>query len=155
MSDIRIVKPTLNDVDDIYKLVFYFAKKGDILPRSKDNIAERIREFQCAKDGENIIGVSSLRIFYPYLAEIRSIAIYENYQSMGIGKMLVSACIEEAKYLNVKDIFALTFKREFFLRLGFRLIDKKELPSNKIWEDCIHCQLFPNCKEEAVIYSIS
>ncbi|WP_022669595.1 N-acetyltransferase [Hippea alviniae] len=154
MSDINIVKPTLNDVDDIYKLVSYFAKKGDILARSKENIAERIREFQCAKGNGNVIGISSLRIFYPHLAEIRSIAIDENYQNMGIGKMLVSACIEEAKRLGVKNVFALTFKKEFFLKLGFKPIDKKELPSNKIWEDCINCPLFPNCKEEAVIYSL-
>ena len=154
MRDLAIVKPTLEDVEDIYKIVEYFANRGDILKRSRENITERIREFFCAKYANKIIGVVSLRLFFPYLAEIRTLAIDEGYQGMRIGKKLVEACIGEAKTLGVRDIFALTFKKEFFLKLGFRVIDKKELPSKKIWEDCINCPLFPGCDEEAVLFSL-
>jgi len=153
MQDL-IVKPTLNDVDDIFKLVEYFAKKGDILMRSREDITERIREFFCAKDGERVVGIASLRLYFPYLAEVRTLAIDENYQGMNLGKRLVKACIEEARLLGVKNVFALTFKKEFFIRLGFELINKKQLPSKKIWEDCINCPFFPNCKEEAVLFSL-
>ncbi len=154
MQGLKIVKPTLNDVEDIFRLVEHFAKKGDILMRSRENITERIREFFCAKDGDSVVGIVSLRLFFPYLAEVRTLAIDENYQGMNLGKKLVEACIEEAMSLGVKDVFALTFKKEFFIKLGFRLIDKKQLPSKKIWEDCINCPLFPNCKEEAVLFSL-
>lgn len=88
------------------------------------------------------------------MAEIRSIVVKEIYQNKGLGAALVEASLDEARRLNVKDVFALTFKKEFFLRLGFVEIDKKELPSKKIWEDCVNCPLFPSCKEEAVIISL-
>lgn len=35
----EIVKPTLLDVDGIYSLVEYFAKRGDVLKRSREDIA--------------------------------------------------------------------------------------------------------------------
>ena len=154
MVDLEIVKPTLEDVDSIFNLVENFARKGEILKRSKGNIAERIREFFCIKDGNNVVGVASLRLFFPYLGEIRTLVIDEEYQGFNLGRRLVQSCVDEAKKLCVKDVFALTFKKGFFLKLGFKLIDKKQLPSNKIWEDCINCPFFPNCKEEAVLLSL-
>ncbi len=150
MQDIKIFKPTLEDVEDIYKLVDFYARKGEILKRTKENITERIREFSCAKVDGKLIGIVSLRLFYPSLAEIRTLAIDEKYQGMGLGTKLVRTSIEEARKLKVKYIFALTFKRDFFVKIGFNVIDKKELPSEKIWEDCVNCPLFPNCGEEAV-----
>ncbi len=154
MQDLTIIKPKLEDVDQIFDLIEYFSRKGLILKRSKENITERIREFFCVKDGGVTVGVASLRLYFPYLAEVRTIAISEKYQGMNLGRRLVEACIEEARLLGVKDVFALTFKTGFFLKLGFRLIDKKQLPSKKIWEDCINCPFFPNCKEEAVLFSL-
>ncbi len=154
MRDLAIVKPILEDVNAIFDLIEHFAKKGEILIRNKENIAERIREFFCAKDGDRIVGIVSLRLYFPYLAEVRTLAIDEKYQGMNVGRRLVEACIEEARWLGVKDVFALTFKKGFFLKLGFKLIDKKQLPSKKIWEDCINCPFFPNCKEEAVLLSL-
>jgi len=26
---------------------------------------------------------------------------------------------------------------------------------NKIWADCIHCQFFPDCRETALVYSLT
>ncbi|MDD5067860.1 MAG: GNAT family N-acetyltransferase, partial [bacterium] len=57
---------------------------------------------------------------------------------------------EEAAILGVRNVFALTYVDKFFIRLGFRRIDKKTLP-HKIWSDCMDCVYFPNCKEIAVI----
>ncbi len=154
MQEIEIVKPNLSDVEDIHRLIEFYAKRGDILMRSRENITERIREFFCARLDGKIIGIVSLRLFYPYLAEVRTLAIDEEFQGLKIGKKLVLACIEEAKILGVKSVFALTFKKEFFEKLGFKVIDKKKLPSKKIWEDCINCPLFPNCGEEAVLLEL-
>lgn len=41
----------------------------------------------------------------------------------------------------------------FFRKLGFEDIDKKELP-HKIRADCIHCSMFPDCDEEALMYQV-
>lgn len=151
---ISIEKPTISDVEQVKKIVDYFAKKQDILPRPIEDITERIREFVVAKDNDIVIGTSSLRLYYPDLGEIRTITVYDKYQHKHIGKMLVDFEINEAKKLNVKYLFALTFREIFFERMGFKLIDKKELPLKKIWEDCIKCPFFPDCKEEAMIMNL-
>ncbi len=150
----KIVKPTLEDVTQIKNIIDEFAKKRDILPRSFEDIAERIREFFVVKSSDEVIAISSLRIYFPYLAEIRTIAVKESYQGKGLAKLLIDKQLEEARELGIKSVFALTFRVDFFKKVGFKLIDKKQLPQKKIWEDCVKCPFFPDCEEEAVIMQI-
>ncbi|MGC8501827.1 N-acetyltransferase [Desulfurella sp.] len=151
---IEIVKPTISDCAQMKNLIDKFVKTHVVLPRPIEDIAERIREFFIAKDGSKVIATSSLRIFYPNLAEIRTITIDENYQKQGLGRKLVEKELEEAKALGIEKVFALTTQIEFFKKMDFSLIDKKDLPLKKIWEDCIKCPLFPNCNEEALIINL-
>ncbi len=150
----KTIKPALTDVKQIKAIIDEFAKKQDILPRSSEDIAERIREFCVIKDDRQIVAISSLRIYFPYLAEVRTIAVKENYQGKGLAKQLIEYELSEAKQLNIERVFALTFQIDFFRKVGFRVIDKKQLPKKKIWEDCVKCPFFPDCKEEAVIIDI-
>jgi amino-acid N-acetyltransferase len=87
------------------------------------------------------------------LAEIRSLAVHEGYAGRGLGKALVGACLEEAASLGIKRAFALTYRPGFFERLGFRTLDKRELPQ-KIWKDCIRCARFTCCDEVALIRDV-
>ena len=69
---------------------------------------------------------------------------------MGVGAALVRACLEEAARLSVRRVFALTYRPGFFEKLGFHVIDKRELPQ-KIWKDCVKCAKFACCDEMALI----
>jgi len=51
-------------------------------------------------------------------------------------------------------VFTLTYKPGFFSKLGFRVIDKKELP-HKVWADCLNCPHFPDCDEIAMLLQIT
>jgi amino-acid N-acetyltransferase len=77
--------------------------------------------------------------------------VTENFQGRGIGAALVRACVEEAIALGITRVFTLTYQADFFKKLGFKPIDKGELP-HKVWSDCIHCPKFPDCNEEALIW---
>jgi amino-acid N-acetyltransferase len=103
---------------------------------------------------KEIVGVSALRIYSHRLAEIRSLCVKKEYHGKSIGEKLILFETEEAKNLGINKIFALTMEVSFFLRLGFKKIEKSKLPDKKIWRDCIYCPFFPNCPEEAVIYYI-
>jgi len=61
----------------------------------------------------------------------------------------VETCLDEARELGLKKVFALTYQPKFFERLGFSEIEKTQLP-HKIWTDCIHCVKFPDCDEIAL-----
>ncbi len=142
----EIRKANVKDANQIFRILQEFAIKEILLPRSMNSIFENIRDFfVCEKDGE-IIGVSSLHVFWEDLAEIKSLAVKEEYQHHGIGKELVNYCIEDAKNLGIKKVFALTYVPEFFEKLGFKVSDKSEFPQ-KVWTECIHCVKFNDCHE--------
>jgi len=61
-------------------------------------------------------------------------------------------CLSEAKQFGVKKVFVLTYIPEFFKKVGFKEIEKSQLPQ-KIWGDCIRCPKFPECDEIALIYN--
>ncbi len=70
-----------------------------------------------------------------------------------MGRVLVLRCLEEARELGLKRVFALTYQVEFFTKLGFHEIEKSQLP-HKIWADCLKCAKFPDCDETAVSYEL-
>ncbi len=144
-----IRKAKLSHTEQIYTIISSFARKELLLPRSKVDIYEHIRDFFVWEEGDNVLGCCALQIVWSDLGEIRSLAVKEEVQNQGIGFALVSACLEEAKELGLKEVFALTYAPEFFKKLGFHLIDKHTLP-RKIWTDCVNCPYFPDCKEQAV-----
>jgi amino-acid N-acetyltransferase len=84
------------------------------------------------------------------LAEIRSLAVSEQYQGEGIGSELVTAALAEAQDLEIRRIFTLTYRPDFFNKYGFEIVDKATLPQ-KVWTECIKCVKFPDCDEIAML----
>lgn len=143
-------KAKLTDVEEMMKLINLYADKGLMLPRTRSTLYEGIREFIIAEDGNLVIGTGSLHIIWQDLAEIRAIAVREGYHGQGVGKTIVDSLIKEAKLLNCPQVFTLTYQVDFFAHLGFRLINKEDMP-HKVWKECINCVKFPNCDENAMI----
>ncbi len=151
----KIEKAKVSDVKFIYKLINKFAKKNLMLPRVLNDIYERLQEFFVLRMGQKVIGCAALHLTWTgkdeeVLAEVRSLAIEENFQNRGLGSKLVKAIEKEAKELGVKKIFALTFVPEFFKKLGYEVIERETLP-HKVWTECINCPFFMECKETPVI----
>jgi amino-acid N-acetyltransferase len=136
------------------KLVAPEVLSGIILARSDDEIATNIRSYTLAVDGEKLVGFCALHIHSPNLAEVRSMIIDADYRGKDIGSSLVAKVSAEGKELGLKEILALTYKQEFFERLGFIEIPKESIPEHKIWADCIKCKLFPICNEVSLIKTL-
>ncbi len=152
----------MGDVKKIYNLLQYFAEKDLLLGRSLSSLYDQLRDFNVyveetdespTEQGE-LIGVCALHICWENLAEIRSLAVTDGYQNKGIGKQLVEKALSEAGSYGINRVFTLTYQPDFFRRLGFKDIDKSELP-HKVWSDCIQCSKFPDCNEEALIWEKS
>ncbi|MBI5099259.1 MAG: N-acetyltransferase [Nitrospirae bacterium] len=152
-TKLQIKKAVITDTKLIHTLVNQFANKDEMLPRSLNEIYENIRDFYVCLENDKIIGVAALHILWEDLAEIRSVAVSQNYQGKGIGKKLVKKCLIEAETLGIKKVFALTYHPGFFKELGFNDIDKNALPQ-KIWGECLKCHKFPECNELAVIMEL-
>ncbi len=150
-SMIKIIKPTLDNIKDIQEILAPFVREGVILKRDDDEVAMNIRSYMLILYDNEPVGVGALHIYSRFLGEIRSLALKENFQGKGLGKILVSNLLKEAKELKLKEVLVLTYKKEFFEKLGFTEIAKEAIPDKKIWADCIRCKFFPNCNEIALI----
>jgi len=150
-----IRKARMRDVKTIQKLIADYARKGDMLPRSLSDIYENLRDyFVYVENGEDVIGSAAIHIMWEDLAEVRSLAVREDRMGRKVGTQLVEACVSEAIVLGIARVFALTYKPEFFEKLGFKRVDKAELP-HKIWTDCLKCSKFPDCDEIALVADFS
>jgi amino-acid N-acetyltransferase len=143
-------KAKIPDAVQMHKIINFFADRGEMLPRSLSELYENIRDFFVYRDNGKVIGCAALHINWSELAEIKSVAVAEEYQRKGIGDTILRACLNEAKELGIPTLFCLTYKPEFFKRFGFVQVDKMELPQ-KVWSECYRCPKFPNCDEIALI----
>jgi amino-acid N-acetyltransferase len=149
-----IRKARIQDVPQIQKLINLYATRDEMLPRSLNEIYENLRDYFVLESDGTIIGCGALHIDWEDLAEIKSVAVHPDNHRRGIGRAIVEKCIEEAKELGLKRVFALTYKPLFFAKLGFSDIDKSALP-HKVWSECIRCPKFPDCRESAVMLVLS
>jgi amino-acid N-acetyltransferase len=148
-----IRKARVNDVVVMKQIISNYSKDELMLARSLSEMYENIRDYYvCEIDGE-IVGCCALHIVWEDLAEILALAVKHDCSRKGVGTRLVSACLEEAEDLGMKDVFALTYVPDFFKTLGFNIVDKNTLP-RKIWSGCVRCPKFPDCNEIAVVKSI-
>lgn len=148
---IRLDKAKPAEIKAMQALVAPQVEAGIILPRSDDEVAQNIRSYILAKKDEQILGFGALHLIAPDLAEIRSLIVAPSEQKSGIGTKIVMELIKEAKELGLTRVIALTYAQSFFEKLGFELIEKNEIPSQKIWSDCVKCKHFPICDEKALM----
>lgn len=147
-----IRKATIKDVKAIHSLLQIYGEKGELLPRPLSVLYDHVRDFKVYEDNKanGIIGCCALQFCWEDLAEIRSLAVHPEYLKNKIGTRLAENALSEAKSFNIRRVFTLTYRPDFFKKFGFKQIDKSELPL-KIWADCILCVKFPDCDEIAMM----
>lgn len=127
---------------------------GIILLRTEDEMANTIRSYTVVEVDGVMAGFTALHIHSARLSEVRSLVVSKKYRGLNLGRKLVEACIEEARKLQLEQILSLTYQKIFFEKLGFKEIEKENIPEHKIWADCIRCKHFPICDEVAMVYDL-
>ena len=149
-----IRKAKIEDIKQIHSLINFFAKDDLMLPRSLNELYDNLRDFWVYEENRKILGCVALHVSWADLAEIKSLAVYKDWQEQGIGRQLISACIKEAKGLGARRVFVLTYHLKYFRKFGFKRVKHEDLP-HKVWAECINCPKFPNCQEIALIKNIA
>ena len=147
-----IRKAGIQDVKSIHGLLQEYGKKEELLARPLSELYDHIRDFCVYMDesDKQMIGCCAMQFCWEDLAEIRSLAVLPEHLGKNIGTKLVESVLQEAKSFNVKKVFTLTYKPDFFKQFGFIQIERSDLPL-KIWTDCIICVKFPDCDEIAMM----
>lgn len=147
---LAVRKASMRDIPNILALINAYAADGVMLPRTEFELSENIRDFSCAYDGGTLAGCGALHFYSPLSAEVRSLAVRPDSKRLGVGRALVEALEAEAREQNLASIFAFTYVPGFFQKLGFREVERGELPL-KVWKDCLRCSKFRSCDEIAVL----
>ncbi|SDN57242.1 amino-acid N-acetyltransferase [Desulfonauticus submarinus] len=152
MNSLYIRKARIKDVKAIHGLLMDYANEGLLLPRSYSELYSQLRDYLvlAERTTEDIYGCCALTIVWDNLAEVRSLAVRRDKQGSGWGRKLVEMCLSEAITLGIYKVFVLTYQKNFFAHLGFKVVDKNVLPQ-KVWADCLKCPKFPECDEIAML----
>lgn len=117
--NVTIRTATRDDIDAIIAFIEPFVESGFLLERTVDEVDEWLPNYYLAVVDGEIVGCAALEIYSKKLAEIRSLAVSPKMQGMGIGKMLVNACVELAREKNILEVMVITSNEHFFKAVGF------------------------------------
>ena len=112
------------DVPVIRKLVDSNVESGRLLTKATVTLYEDVQEFCVAEltADATVGGCGALHVMWEDLAEIRTVAVREDCQGLGIGHAIVGALLGRARAVGVSRVFCLTFAVDFFGRHGFQPI---------------------------------
>jgi amino-acid N-acetyltransferase len=113
------------DVPVIRKLIDNNVESGRLLSKAPVTLYEDIQEFCVAELSPDPApaGCGALHVMWEDLAEIRTVAVREDCQGLGIGHAIVDVLLQRAAAVGVDRVFVLTFAVDFFGRHGFRPIN--------------------------------
>jgi amino-acid N-acetyltransferase len=152
-APVRMRPGEAKDVSEIAALINHYASLGQMLPRKEDAILQNIHEFIVSESHDKVVACGALHRWDDESAEVRSLAVGEQYAGQGLGKQIVNRLLEMGKERRFEYAFALTLQVRFFEKLDFTVVRKSVLPQ-KIWGDCIICPFLYDCRETAVLKSL-
>jgi len=147
-----IVRPAREtDVPAMKALIDRFAAEDRMLERSDEFLRANVSDFVVAEDENGgFLGCGALAVLTPDLAEVRSLAVKPEAGGRGVGKAIVEACVDRARVLRLRRVFALTLVPEFFTKCGFTLTSLGRLPEKSAAE-CPVCPKRFACDEHAML----
>jgi amino-acid N-acetyltransferase len=150
---VTVRKARLADIPALLELINGYARDGIMLPRTEFEMSENIRDFTVAYSGPRLLGCGALHFYSPTSGEVRSLAVDPDIKTRGVGRRIVEGLELEALENNLHALFAFTYVPEFFRKVGFREVERGELPL-KVWKDCVRCPKFQCCDEIAVVKAL-
>jgi amino-acid N-acetyltransferase len=147
------------DVSHILELVNRYAGQDIMLPRTEESVRKTLTDWLVAVEETPhattppILACGALVPLTDTLAEVRSLAVHESQQGKGLGGYLVLELVQMARMYEFEQVCALTLRENFFVRLGFEVVDRWSI-SPKVWQACIFCRKFHRCDEVAVLMNL-
>jgi amino-acid N-acetyltransferase len=148
-----VQKARLSDVSEMFRLVNYYAERQQMLPKTHLQLYENLRDYSIAAGtsaSNTVLGCGALHIYWENLAEIRALAVAPDRTRKGVGTALVERLLDEARELEIEQVFLFTYEPRFFARFGFIKVEHRAMPL-KVYNECFHCPKFNKCDELAMV----
>ncbi len=117
-----------SDVDAILRINQRFARRGILLSRTPEEIAEQIDTFRVSELDGSVVGIAALRDYGDGIGELRSLAVTDAAQGRGFGEMLVRAILRDAREGGIGQLYVLTANPGYFALHGFTEVPWEAVP---------------------------
>ena len=116
---VSIRQATPADAASIHALLRPYVARHLLLERTEAEVIELTRHgFVAVADGA-CVGFTAIEIYSAKLAELQCLAVRQDYQGGGIGKLLVQKCLTRARDLGVMEVLAISSSEHFLNSCGF------------------------------------
>jgi len=149
-AEITVRLTRASEADAIHRLVSDHVTEGHLLPRSREEIANRLHRFLVAESGDRIVGCVDLAPLSKRVAEVRSLVVADGTRACGVGRRMVEALEQRALAAGFETLCAFTHAPSYFVQMGFSIVPHVWLPE-KIGADCRSCAQFRHCGQYAVM----
>jgi amino-acid N-acetyltransferase len=149
-------KARLTDVNDMYRIINHYAEMQLMLSKTKLQLYENLRDYTVAVEDStphHVLGCGALHIYWENLAEIRALAVMPEKARKGVGTYLVDRLLNEARELEIEQVFVFTYEPKFFGRFGFVQVEHSTLPL-KVYNECLTCPKLNKCDELAMVLNL-
>ncbi|MDC0609367.1 amino-acid N-acetyltransferase [Vibrio sp.] len=129
----QIRQADIDDIGGILELIRPLEEDGILVRRSREQLEQEIHKFTIIDKDGLIIGCAAL---YPYpderMAEMACVAIHGDYRDGNRGLLLLKHMKNQAKKLNIKQLFVLTthsvhwFREQGFVEVGVNALPMKK-----------------------------
>lgn len=118
-ADIHLSDATSIDIRAVSNFLQPFVDQEFLLPRTRDELKHLLKHAFVARWRRKVVGFAAVEIYSRKLAEIQCLAVHPEFQRMGIGRRLVTACVRRAKEMKVLELMAISASDAFLKECGF------------------------------------
>ena len=119
---VEVRQAQADDVAGIHALMRPFIAQRLLLSRTDAELIELSRHGFVAItpcEQKRCVGFAAVEVYSPKLAELQCLAVDAEFQRSGLGKVLVSHCVQRARDLGVMEILAISSSEHFLQSCGF------------------------------------
>ena len=121
----KISEPTSDEIADYYHLRWKILRKPlDLEKGTEKDDLENESLHRVVKIDNQIIGVGRLHFIDDSKAQIRYMAVKDNFRGIGVGKLIVDEFVKISEKRNTKKIilYARESVIDFYKKLGFDIV---------------------------------
>ncbi|KQQ03540.1 MULTISPECIES: amino-acid N-acetyltransferase [unclassified Rathayibacter] len=128
MSDWKypVRRARTSDVPFIQELSEPLVNNRVLLGKDRVVLYGAVQEFRIAENGDGErIGCGALHVMWDDIAEVRTLAVAQDWLGRGVGHHILERLENDARELGLSRLFCLTFEVDFFARHGYSPIGEK------------------------------
>lgn len=119
LGDVVIRPASLDDATNMAQFLAPFVARGELLPRTEEELRTLLRHGFVAQSKGRIVGFTALEIYSEQLAEVQCVSVDEAYRGQGIGRRLITLCVDRAREFHIAETMAITAREEVLRSCGF------------------------------------